>query len=118
MKRIYVAGALSADACGYIQNCHRMIELARWVRRMGFAVYIPCLDFLEGLVAGDFQYNDYFDNSQPWLEASDGVVVQPIGAEASHGTQREIAHAEALGIPVFRSLEALASCAWDDEVDD
>jgi hypothetical protein len=63
--RAYVAGKLNADAVGYIQNMHRMIRVARELRKLDIAVYVPCNDFLEGLVDGNFTYYDYFDNSQP-----------------------------------------------------
>lgn len=106
MKRIYIAGKLNDDACGYIKNLHRMIKTARAVRRMGFAVYVPGNDFLEGLVAGDFDYPEYFDNSQPWLAASDAVFLTP-GWETSEGTKREIEYARSLNIPVFQDLEKM-----------
>ena len=103
MKRIYIAGKLNDDACGYIKHLHRMIDTARKVRRAGFAVYVPGNDFLEGLVAGDFGYSEYFNNSQPWLAASDAVFLTP-GWETSSGTKREIAYAKSLGIPVYDNL--------------
>ena len=106
MKRIYIAGKLNDDACGYIKNLHRMIQTAREVRQAGFAVYVPGNDFLEGLVAGDFDYPEYFNNSQPWLAASDAVFLTP-GWEESAGTKREIEYANSLGIPVFEDLEGM-----------
>jgi hypothetical protein len=77
MKKIYIAGKLNDTAVGYIKNCHKMIKTAKEVRSAGFSVYVPCIDFLEGLVDGGFEYNDYFDNSQPWLLASDAVFLTP-----------------------------------------
>jgi len=106
MKRIYIAGKLSDDACGYIKNLHRMIETARSVRRAGFSVYVPGNDFLEGLVAGNFEYSEYFNNSQPWLAVSDAVFLTP-GWEDSAGTKREIEYANLLGIPVFENLNEM-----------
>lgn len=105
-KLIYVAGALNSDAVGYIQNMHRMIKFARDVRRLGYSVYVPCNDFLEGLVDGHFDYEDYFDNSQPILLRCDAVALTP-GWENSKGTQREIALAKEKGIPVFETIEEL-----------
>lgn len=106
MFRAYVAGKLNADACGYIQNMHRMIKAARELRGLGVAVYVPANDFLEGLVDGNFSYHDYFDNSQPWLEVADFMYVCP-GWEDSKGTQKEIELAKSLGKPVFFNLEDL-----------
>jgi hypothetical protein len=112
MKRVYVAGKLNADACGYIINVHRMIIWAEKVRKLGFAVFVPGLDFLQGLVFGDWEYPDYFDNSQPWLDASDAVFLVP-GWETSTGTAREIERAKAQGIPVFSDLDVLAKTLGD-----
>jgi hypothetical protein len=106
MKKIYVAGKLNADAVGYIKNCHKMIKTAREVRSAGYAVYVPCLDFLEGLVDGNFEYDDYFDNSQPWIEASDGIFLTP-GWETSEGTKREIERAKNNNLPVFDNIREM-----------
>lgn len=103
MKRVYVAGKLNADAVGYIKNVHRMIKTAREVRRAGYAVYVPCNDFLEGLVDGNFDYSEYFDNSQPWLINSDAVFLTP-GWETSSGTAKEVETAKANNIPVFETI--------------
>lgn len=102
MKKVYIAGKLNDDAVGYIKNCHKMIKVAKVVRDLGFAVYVPCIDFLEGLVDGNFDYPDYFENSQPWLMSSDAVLLVP-GWEDSKGTAREIELAKSLGIPIFKN---------------
>jgi hypothetical protein len=104
--KCYVAGPLNADACGYIRNMHSMIKLARLIRRLGISVYVPANDFLEGLVDGNFGYEDYFVNSQPWLEVADLICVAP-GWELSSGTKREIELAKSLFKPIFYNLEDL-----------
>lgn len=106
MLKCYVAGKLNDDAVGYIRNMHRMIKTAKKLRDMGVAVYVPCNDILEGLVDGNFTYTDYFDNSQPWLLASDFVFVCE-GWEESKGTKREIELAQANGIAVFFDFDTL-----------
>ena len=112
MKRIYIAGKLNDDACGYIKNMHRMITWGDRVRKAGFAVYIPGLDFLQGLVFGNYEYADYFDNSQPWLDASDGIFLVP-GWEKSMGTKREIERAKQQEIPVFTDIAVLVETLGD-----
>ncbi len=114
--RVYVAGKLSDGTIEYLQSCHQMIRLAEEVRRAGFSVYIPCLDLLTGLVFGDLNYLDYFDNSQPWLAAADAVIVQPVGWGDSEGTGKEVKRAERLGIPVFWRKEDLIE--WRDKQDE
>lgn len=106
MKKIYVAGKLNADAVGYIKNMHRMIKTAGVLRKSGYSVYVPCNDILEGLVHGDFDYEDYFDNSQPWLMASDAVFLTQ-GWETSTGTLKEMKLARENNIPVFYLLEGM-----------
>jgi len=104
--KVYVAGKLNDDAVGYIKNCHRMIKTAKELRNAGFCVYVPCIDFLEGLVDGNFDYPDYFDNSQPWLLSSDAIFLTP-GWETSKGTMMEIALAESNGIRVFDKIDMI-----------
>ena len=106
MRKVYVAGKLNDDAVGYIKNVHKMIKTAREVRKHGYAVYVPCNDFLEGLVDGDFGYGDYFDNSQPWLKAADAVFLVP-GWETSTGTKREMELAERFNIPIFSDMPSM-----------
>lgn len=100
VPRIYVAGKLNDDACGYIKNLHTMIQTAEKVRKAGFAVFVPGIDFLHSLVFGNWEYDDYFDNSQPWLLASDGVFLCDNWKD-SKGTAREIELAKKHDIPVF-----------------
>ena len=106
MKRVYVAGALNADAVGYIKNVSQMIKYAEEVKKLGFAVFVPCNDFLMGVVNGNYDYYDYFNNSQPWLEVSDAVFVCP-NWENSKGTIKEIERANELRIPVVYNVTDL-----------
>ena len=106
MIKIYIAGKLNADAVGYIQNMYRMIKTAKQVRDNGYAVFVPCNDFLEGLVDGNFDYNEYFDNGQVWLLASQAIFLTP-GWETSEGTKREIELAKANDIPVFADINEM-----------
>jgi len=107
-KRIYIAGKLNGMACDYIKNVHRMIVWGDKIRRLGYAVFIPGIDFLAGCVIGNWDYNAYFDNSQPWLDVCDAVFLVP-GWEDSEGTKREIMRAEQKKIPIFASMIALDS---------
>lgn len=106
MLKIYIAGKLNGMACDYNKNLHNMIVWSEKVRRLGYAVFVPALDFLVGVVIGDLDYLDYFNNSQPWLAASDAMFVTP-GWESSKGTAKEIEYAKSLGIPVFFDLELM-----------
>ena len=92
--------------CVYINIIHKMISTAEKVRKAGFAVFVPGLDFLQGVIFGNWDYPDYFDNSQPWLDASDAIFLTP-GWETSEGTKREIERAKAQNIPVYSDLDTL-----------
>jgi hypothetical protein len=103
MKKIecvYVAGRLNDMACDYLKNVHKMCWWANEVRKLGVCAYIPAIDMLMGIIFGNWEYPDYFNNSQGYLKRSDAVFVCP-GYEESKGTIREIKTAESLGIPVF-----------------
>jgi len=106
MKRVYIAGKLNADAVDYIQNVSKMVRVAIDVQKAGFSVFVPCLDLLCGIVAGDFTYDDYALNNIKWLEVSDAVYVMP-NSESSKGTQKEVALANSLDIPIFYDIDML-----------
>lgn len=103
---IYVAGALRSDIPGYISNIHKMIIMAEKIRRAGFAVFIPCLDILQGIVMGDLLFHDYFQNSFAIILRCDAIFLTP-GWENSEGTKDEVDRAEQRGIPVFDNLDIL-----------
>ena len=109
--RVYVAGRLNDPAIEYLRNVHRMMLLAERTRLEGFAVYVPALDLLMGIMFGTYEYRDYFGYNEPWLAVSEAVIVQPVGANTSKGTQEEIASAKTLGIPVFYTEDALLTWA-------
>lgn len=102
--RIYVAGALNADSPGYIRNIHRMVKHAEKIRRLGAAVHVPANDFLYGVICGDHDYDDYFDNNIEWLFVSDAVALTP-GWEKSVGVGIEVRQARMRNIPVLETIE-------------
>lgn len=112
MKKIYIAGKLNDNASGYIKNVHKMIKFAEQIRIQGFSVYVPAIDLLMGLVIGSYDYDDYFNNSQPWLEVSDAMFLTP-GWSKSKGTLREIQRAHKFNIPTFMKISDLVE--WRDK---
>lgn len=108
VDKIYIAGALNSDACGYIANLSRMTKFANKIMRLGNAVFSPGNDFIQGLVSGKLQYEDYYNNSQELLRSSDAMFVVP-GSENSEGVAKERVVAEMLGIPVFDTIEELVA---------
>jgi nucleoside 2-deoxyribosyltransferase len=108
MKKVYIAGKLNGHAVDYIKNVHAMVKAANTIRKLGYSVYIPCLDLLSGLIDGNMDYEDYFENNLPWLESADILFILP-NSEDSKGTQKEICRAVALGIPVILSIKELVN---------
>lgn len=103
MKRIYIAGKLNDMAVDYLLNVHKMMATAEEVRKAGYSIYVPAIDLIMGIAFGYTKYEDYFNNSQPWLEASDAIFLTP-GWETSKGTEKEIQLAWKNDIPVFDDL--------------
>jgi hypothetical protein len=106
MKRVYIAGKLNAMAVDYLYNVHKMMTVAQEVKSAGYAVLIPAIDLLMGIMFGYTKYEEYFDNNAPWLAVSEAVLLVP-GWETSEGTKREIAIAKENGVPVFESIEEM-----------
>jgi hypothetical protein len=106
LKRVYVAGKLNADAVGYLYNVHKMMNTAQILNEAGYATYVPALDLLMGIAFGYTKYEEYFNNSQPWLKAADAVFLVE-GWETSKGTIREINTAFENNVPVFDRLDEM-----------
>ena len=101
--KIYVAGKLNANAVDYIKNIHRMIDYANALRRAGHSVFVPCLDILLGIFDGHYEYEDYTRNNMPFLESCDCLFVVPESKDSA-GTQKEIARAKELNMPIYTEL--------------
>jgi guanylate kinase len=104
--KIYVAGALNSNACGYISNLHLMSKYAEKVRKEGFAVYNPGCDFIQGVINGDLTYEDYVNNTLPFMYCCDALALVPNDKNKdSEGTQREIKEAKERGIHVLETFD-------------
>lgn len=103
MKRIYLAGSYSADnIIGVLDNIRKGQRAGAVAMMRGYAVFCPWLDYQLHfhLREGEtIPKKIYQDNSMAWLEVSNEVWVLP-GYENSNGTNREIARAHELKIPV------------------
>ena len=110
MKRIYVAGAMSADnILDVLGNISVGISVGAQLLEKGYAPFVPHFDVFFKIQNGP-NYNVpmkyYYDYTLEWLKASDAVVVCP-DWENSVGTKNEIQTAIELGMPVFYSIEEL-----------
>ena len=115
MKRVYVAGAFSADnVLQVLKNIGRGELACAKVFQAGFSPFCPWHDksYQMSLPEVEFPTGMFYAHSMAWLDVSEAVLVLP-GWENSKGTIREIEQAHKLNIPVFYTLEDLE--AWDKE---
>lgn len=108
MKKVYIAGAISANnQFDFMDNARRGITGFKDALLAGYYPFCPHMDFVSLLVDGrPVPLETLYAYSMAWLEASDAVMVVP-GWENSKGTKKEIERATELGIPVFYSLKDL-----------
>lgn len=110
MKRVYVAGAMSADnILQMLENISEGVKAGAELLRLGFAPFVPHFDIAFRLQQGkgyDVPMEYYYNYTMEWLKASDCVLVVP-GWEASIGTKAEIKKATDLHIPVYYSIDEL-----------
>ena len=110
MKRVYVAGAYSADnVIDVLDNTRRGMKKGTEVLLTGYSPFVPWFDFHFQLMLKETQtltVQDYYDYSIAWLKVSDYILVLP-NSENSKGTQEEIRIAKELGIPVVTKIESI-----------
>ena len=109
MKRIYVAGAYSANnVLDVLKNIGRGERLAAEVFRAGFAPFCPWHDKGYIIQEPDFKYTVemFYEYSIAWLKVSEGLILVPAW-EKSAGTLRELEIADSLNIPVFYDIREL-----------
>ena len=110
MKKVYVAGAMSADnILTMLNNIHDGLKLGSELLKLGFAPFVPHFDIFFKIQNGvdfDIPMQYYYDYTMQWLKVSDCVLVCP-NWENSKGTLAEIAMAEKLCIPVYYNIKEL-----------
>lgn len=98
-KRIYLAGAYSADnILQVLTNIKTGVRVAAKYIKQGFAVFCPFLDYQFHFFE-DITLQDYYDYSIAFLLACDEMWVLP-GYENSKGTIKEIEIALSNNIPI------------------
>ena len=115
MKRIYVAGAYSADNVhDVLRNIGRGEHMAAQLFDKGYAPFCPWHDKDFRIKRPEMNVPDgqFYKFSLTWLEVSDALLILP-GWEHSKGTIKEIERAAELGIPVFYNIGDLDN--WSNQ---
>lgn len=109
MKRVYVAGAYSADnVLDCLRNIGKGEEYSTIIFNMGFAPFCPWhdKDFIIRNWNADYTVQQFYDFCIAWLEVSQYMFLVP-GWENSKGTLKEIDIAKRLSIPIFETFDDL-----------
>lgn len=110
LKRVYVAGAYSADnVITVLDNMRRGMRASTEVLLAGYAPFCPWIDYHFQLMLRDgetLKVDHYYNYSMTWLEASDAILLLP-NSEHSKGTQAELLRARQRNIPIYKSLNEL-----------
>lgn len=119
MRKIYIAGAYSADnVIGVLDNMRRGMRAGAEILLAGFAPFCPWTDYHFQLMLREGEklaVEDYYRYSLAWLEACDAVFVLP-NSENSKGAQAEIKRAKELKMPVFHSIKKLKEARMATEI--
>ncbi|MFX0194515.1 MAG: DUF4406 domain-containing protein [Candidatus Hodarchaeota archaeon] len=103
MKRIYVAGAYSADnVLDVLKNIGKGQYVCGRLFHSGYAPFCPWHDrtYVIDFFNKEFTVDMFYNFSMAWLEVSDAVLVLP-DSKNSNGTKKEIERARELNIPVY-----------------
>ena len=110
MKRIYIAGAYSADnVISVLDNMREGMRLATKVFLLGYSPFVPWFDFhFQLMLRGNekLTVDDYYRYSLDWLEVSDAMLLVP-NWNTSKGALSEIKRADELKIPIFYDIYGL-----------
>ena len=109
MKKVYVAGAYSADnIIDCLKNIGRGEDYSAKIFMMGYAPFCPWHDKDYVIKNWDKKLTKemFYDYSMAWLDVSDIMFLVP-EYEGSKGTMDEIERAKQLNIPIVKSFEEL-----------
>lgn len=108
--RVYVAGRYSDPNILQVFNNMRIgMRMATQLLLLKYVPFCPFIDYHFSFMLQDGEtltVQEYYDYSMAWLMVSDVVLVLP-HSETSIGTQKEIAKAKELDLPVYTSLKKM-----------
>ncbi|HEY1119898.1 MAG TPA: DUF4406 domain-containing protein [Acidimicrobiales bacterium] len=95
---VYVAGPITGNPWGCVRQA---TDAFAWLRDAGCVPFLPQLSVLHEMVA-PMSHDEWLAYNLDMLAHCDAIVRLPGG---SPGADREVAHATALGLPVFLMTE-------------
>lgn len=106
--KVYIAGPMSQG--DYVLNLRAGMEAWLALRQRGYYPFCPHLSaFLYLLFPEQHTYEQWLEYDFTWLGVCDALLRLP---GASYGADREVEQAQALGIPVYHSLDEIPSCDY------
>ena len=109
MKKVYVAGAYSADnVLDVLKNIGIGEDICAELFLRGFAPFCPWhdKDFVIKRPYSKYTIEMFYNYSIEWLKVCDVMFVID-GWEKSSGTKKEIKIAEELGLPIYYNISEL-----------
>lgn len=109
MKKVYVAGAISAPNIEMgLRNIRKGILMGAELLNLHYSPYIPHLDYQLNLIQDDIHIDveTYYRHDLEWLGLCDCMLVLP-DWKNSKGVKAEIEFAKKKGIPIYFSKEEL-----------
>jgi hypothetical protein len=100
---VYISGPLTSSG-NVLENMQRAIHAARALIAAGFAPFCPHLSYHVD-PADEIPHAVWMDVDLAWLAVADAMLVLP---GESRGVEIELDFAKTQGIPIFRSVAALA----------
>lgn len=97
--RVYLAGPISRG--DQFLNCARAFREAARLMKAGHEPFVPHLSFATHMIAPQ-EYERWMQWDFVWLEQCEALV--RLSGE-SPGADREVKHAEQLGIPVYEGVD-------------
>jgi nucleoside 2-deoxyribosyltransferase len=105
---VYIAGPLTKAPLGPFVATHDAVKVASRLMRAGHTPFVPHLAVLHDLIDPGFTWHEWMAWCLLWVERCDAVLRLD---GPSEGADREVAHAQALGIPVYLNEADLLDAA-------
>jgi hypothetical protein len=108
LVHVYIAAPLTNAPLGQFVAVHDAVKVAGRLMRDGLVPFTPHLAVLHDMIDPGPSWDDWLVWCLHWVERCDAVLRLP---GESRGADREVAHAQALGIPVYHSEADLLDAA-------